>query len=71
MKNPVLFEWEYADELPDTAVTIGTEVTLRDLFAAFALAGNIAHDRQAFDNPSMAASWAYEHADAMLRARAK
>jgi hypothetical protein len=44
---------------------------LRDLLAAFALAGTIAHSDRAHDNPAIAAEWAYGHADAMLAARAK
>ena len=54
------------------------DVTLRDLFAAFALAGQIAHP--AWPEPARdarcgdevgAAHWAYAFADAMLAERAK
>jgi hypothetical protein len=43
---------------------------LRDVFAAFALAGNLQH-QTAFLSPDRAAEWAYQHADAMLKARRK
>lgn len=43
-------------------------MSLRDYFAAQALTGMLAHNT-AFDNPDHAAEWAYQHADAMLKAR--
>jgi hypothetical protein len=43
-------------------------MSLRDYFAAHALAGSLAQP-EAFQNPSHAAEWAYQHADAMLRER--
>lgn len=44
-------------------------MSLRDYFAAAALSGFL-HYQQAFDNSKMAAHWAYEQADAMLKERA-
>jgi hypothetical protein len=41
-------------------------MTLRDYFAAKALAAPYAHHES---NPDIAAEWAYQLADAMLRAR--
>jgi hypothetical protein len=41
-------------------------MTLRDYFAAKALAAPYAHHES---NPDMAAEWAYQLADAMIKAR--
>ena len=44
-------------------------MTLRDYFAAAALTG-LLRDTEAFNNDAKAAEWAYQFADAMLKARA-
>lgn len=43
---------------------------IRDFLAGCALIGTLRNEK-AFDNPSMAAVWAYEQADAMMEARYK
>lgn len=43
-------------------------ISVRDYFAAHALAGMLYHE-QAFEQPSRVGAWAYEYADAMLAAR--
>lgn len=46
------------------------DMTLRDWFAGQALMGSISNE-PVFENPSKAAEWAYEQADAMLTERNK
>ena len=69
--NPVLFE-TYTDGCiadGNFVVRTQTDITLRDLFAAFAMAGLLAYaDDQAFSSIS---DYAYRHADAMLAEREK
>lgn len=64
-KNPRLFIGAHVELGRD--VPAGTEVTLRDFFAALALA----HPRTSVPNVAEAATWAYELADAMLQQREK
>ena len=67
-QNPPLFDWEFIQQgLNDTHLF--TNVTLRDLFAAFALAAQIIQDETAANDPNKAAEWAYVNADAMLAER--
>lgn len=47
-----------------------TTVTLRDLFAAFALAGAISRDGEDISDAKQEARYAYAYADAMLAERA-
>jgi hypothetical protein len=44
-------------------------MSLRDYFAAKAMAAFIAKDDNAFDSASKAAEWAYEQSDAMIKER--
>ena len=53
-----------------TAGTNNYGMTLRDYFAAKAMAAFLAAPTTtAFDNPALCAEWAYQQADAMLKAR--
>jgi hypothetical protein len=54
---------------PFNVVTNSSSMDLRDYFAAKAMAAMLARD-EAFENPDKCAAWAYEQADAMLKARA-
>ena len=65
MKNPLLFHIaSLGDEEPQTQVT---DITLRDLFAAFAIAGVTYNDH--VTERRYIAIEAYEMADAMLAQR--
>ena len=68
-KNPVLFNSGSAE------LTDGECITLRDLFAAFALAGMLSHSKQspreATEHKDGIAQPAYQFADAMLAEREK
>lgn len=70
-KNPRLFHYHDRDEggvpLPPGHFS---DITLRDLFAAFSLAGRRASP-EGGSSPGSEAHWAYADADAMLAARAK
>jgi hypothetical protein len=76
--NPTLLSFDYAaspNHGEGNVVIPATEVTLRDLFAAFALAGHLAGPLEAQgpsesrSDPARAAELAYAWADAMLKAR--
>lgn len=71
-KNPPLFDVASWNDMTadDRARAMLTEVTLRDLFAAFSLAGRRASP-EGGSSPGAEAHWAYADADAMLAARAK
>ncbi len=78
--NPPLFEKTFdGDQECPADPTLCTKITLRDLFAAFALAGQIANPKWPNCGPSglpapedeCAAHWAYCFADAMLEERAR
>lgn len=58
-----------ADEVLTSAYWPG--LTLRDYFAAKALTGMCATAGSTDYEPKIVAQWAYEHADAMLRERAR
>jgi hypothetical protein len=64
MDNPKLFEHGW-DNINDQAGTADTEITLRDLFAGFALAGMIA----AHMSPEGLCEAAYSAADKLLKER--
>ena len=70
MTNPKLFEW-VAGPPGQHPQHFDTEITLRDLFAAAALAGNLSNAEIGGPNATDAeqAKWAYHAADAMLAAR--
>lgn len=63
---PLFFAWD--PDRGDEPIT--TEVTLRDLFAAFALAGAISRDGEDISDAKQEARYAYAYADAMLAERA-
>lgn len=65
MKNPPLVESEYADG-PD-AVFVSSGITLRDLYAGFALAGMLARDVDS--RPDDVEAVAFQYADSMLSER--
>ncbi len=72
-ENPPLLCCEV---IPDrNAVSVYTDISLRDLFAAFALAGMLAHSKQdpieAITEPIGLAAPAYRFASAMLAEREK
>jgi hypothetical protein len=46
-------------------------MSLRDWFAGQVISGTIQRSGHAFENPAVAAQWAYSQADAMLTERAK
>ena len=60
----------YDGEVPGEGLVRGDSITLRDLFAGFALAGMIADRADGLDVKDTA-KWAYSHADAMLDEREK
>ena len=68
-ENPRLFDLTDLG-VRDGYIAIGTNMTLRDLFAAFALAGLLS-DHTMRAEPKDFAEWAYVDADAMLAERAK
>ena len=66
MNNPQLIDWNFTDETR-TVPHCFSDITLRDLFAAFALAGLLSQER--FMNGKELATWAYDLAGFMLAAR--
>lgn len=54
-----------------TGSSVHSDITLRDLFAAFAIAGQAAYEGMEGNDPKLWAGCAYEVADAMLAERAK
>ena len=68
-KNPPLFQpSEWTTDVPEIPVVAVTDITLRDLFAAAALAGMLGNP-DADGTPEAFSKWAYVYADAMLAAR--
>lgn len=71
-ENPPLFELENYSDVPHGTSLFGTDITLRDLFAAAALAGAcVETDAGSIIDRSNCAEWCYGMADAMLAERAK
>ena len=80
MKNPDLFQWQEVELVgsEDSGVATVTDVTLRDLFAAFCAAGELAAQSPDFidytldaatGDPALLAKRAYVCADALLARR--
>ena len=71
MGNPNLFEYMQFDRIDTSDFRYGTEITLRDLFAAVALAGLLANPREDYAATTRddKANEAWRQADAMLAAR--
>ena len=73
MNNPKLFYCGQFDSQQGSYPTVETEITLRDLFAAFAMIGLISNPREDFAATTREekAVEAGRQADAMLAERAK
>lgn len=71
LENPLLFGQTF--DRDDQTWSYSSQITLRDLFAAFALAGYLAHPTDTTDDPGIAeaARESFRYADAMLAERAK
>jgi len=66
--NPNLLTTRFSTGRGDDEQYIYSDITLRDIFAAFALAGMMANSAQM---PNIICPAAYEYADAMLKEREK
>ena len=71
--NPPLFTFDHSRERfvqdgPLEQVGLSTEITLRDLFAAFSLAGMTSKEERLSESERLAVA-AYADADAMLKIR--
>jgi hypothetical protein len=71
MDNPKLFETRTAIRLADGEQEpyLSTDITLRDLFAGFVYAGSISNPTHEETDIESHSKWAYQVADAMLKAR--
>lgn len=70
--NPELFEWlKRPTAVGEVENVYETDITLRDLFAAAALAGGLANAKEPMAGHAWWAEGAYLFADAMLEVREK